>query len=100
MHRRTNIRTSNADFYSTIKLINKHKAAEILGISPSTLKKYRLDKNSTLLEGIHYYVLNSRTIRYNAVLLADWAVNRHNLQEHTKKIEAFLSNLQRYPYGR
>jgi hypothetical protein len=35
------------------RLVNKHEAAAILGVSPETLKKYRLQENSSLIEGIH-----------------------------------------------
>jgi hypothetical protein len=74
-------------------LVNKHKAAEILGISPETLKKYRLQENSTLIEGIHYHVWNRRVIRYNAALIADWGLNRTNPSAHQKAIESYLALL-------
>ncbi|MBL1174136.1 hypothetical protein [Pantanalinema sp. GBBB05] len=74
-------------------LVNKHQAARILGISPETLKKYRLAKGSTLVQGIHYYVWNSRVVRYNASLLADWGLNRHNPDAHQKAIELYLASL-------
>lgn len=74
-------------------LINKHKAAEILGISPETLKKYRLDKNSTLIQGIHYHVWNSRVVRYNAALIADWGLNRNDPLAHQQTIEVYLASL-------
>lgn len=76
-----------------IKLVNKHEAAKILGISPSTLKQYRLAQNSTLVEGIHYHVWNQRTIRYNPDLMADWAINRSNPKAHQQTIEKYLSSL-------
>lgn len=76
-----------------IKLVNKHEAAKILGISPSTLKQYRLAENSTLIEGIHYHVWNQRTIRYNPDLMADWAINRSNPKAHQQMIEKYLSSL-------
>jgi hypothetical protein len=75
------------------RLINKHDAAEILGISPETLKKYRLQEGSTLIEGIHYYVWNSRVIKYNALLLADWGLHRNNPEAHQKAVEAYLATL-------
>jgi hypothetical protein len=83
--------------------VNKHEASAVLGISPETLKKYRLQANSTLLEGIHYHVWNKRVIRYNPDLLADWGVNRNNPQAHQKAIEAYLRSLlsnQTTPRGR
>lgn len=76
-----------------VRLVNKHEAADILGISPETLKKYRLQKDSPLLKGIHYHVWNARVVRYNADLLADWAVHRNDPASHQKAIEAYLSSL-------
>ncbi len=73
--------------------VNKHKAAEILGVSPETLKKYRLQPDSTLIEGVHYHAWNQRVIRYNPTLLADWARNRNNPKAHQKTIEAYLASL-------
>lgn len=79
--------------YRSCRLVNKHEAADILGVSPETLKKYRLQKNSTLCKGIHYHVWNSRVIRYNPVLLADWGVHRHDPEAHRQAIEAYLASL-------
>ena len=73
-----------------VKLINKHEAAALLSISPATLKQYRLAKDSTLIEGIHYYRWNSRTIRYNAALIADWGLNRNDPSLHQRAIELYL----------
>ncbi len=81
------------DHWARIKLVDKHQAAAILAISPETLKKYRLQPNSTLIEGVHYFVWNARVIRYNAELLADWGMNRANPGAHQKAIEAFLASL-------
>ncbi len=76
-----------------LQLVNKHKAADLLGVSPETLKKYRLQKDSTLIEGIHYHVWNSRVVRYNAALLVDWGLNRNNPEAHQKTIAAYLAAL-------
>lgn len=74
-----------------INLVNKHEVAKILGISPSTLKHYRLAQGSTLIEGIHYHVWNQRTIRYNPDLMADWAINRSNPKAHQQTtLEIFI----------
>lgn len=72
-------------------LAKKHEAARILGISSEALKKYR--QQGKLIEGIHYYRWNSRTIRYNSVLLKDWAVNRDNPEALQRGIEVFLKSL-------
>ncbi|AFY67938.1 hypothetical protein [Geitlerinema sp. PCC 7407] len=76
-----------------LHLVDKHEAASLLGISAETLKKYRLQKGSTLIEGIHYHIWNSRVIRYNALLLADWGLHRNNPEAHRKAIEAYLATL-------
>lgn len=75
------------------KLVTKHEAAALLGISPETLKKYRLAEGSTLVEGVHYHTWNSRVIRYNAVLIADWGVNRNDPKAHQRAIEAYQASL-------
>jgi hypothetical protein len=75
------------------RLVNKHEAAAILGVSPETLKKYRLQENSPLIEGVHYHVWNSRTIRYNCELIADWGLNRINPEQHQRNVEAYLKLL-------
>ena len=76
-----------------VRLVNKHEAAAILGISTETLKRYRLQANSPLIKGVHYFVWNSRVVRYNPVLIADWGMNRDNPCAHQKAIEAFLASL-------
>ncbi len=74
-----------------MQLVNKHEAAAILGISPETLKKYRLQEGSTLIPDVHYHVWNSRTIRYNPALLADWGLNRNSPEAHRQTIEIYLA---------
>lgn len=75
------------------RLVDKHEAAALLGISPETLKKYRLRKDSTLVKGVHYHVWNRRVIRYNPVLLADWGIHRDNPAAHQRAIELYLASL-------
>lgn len=77
----------------SLNLVDKHAAAEHLGIRPGTLKKYRLQPNSTLIRGIHYHVFNSRLIRYNLDLLMDWWINRDNPSVHQRTIDMFLASL-------
>lgn len=74
-------------------LVDKHAAAALLGISPETLKKYRLQSGSTLIEGVHYHVWNSRTIRYNPDLIKDWGMHRNDPVAHQHAIEQHLSSL-------
>lgn len=79
--------------YDGLRLVNKYEAARILGVSPETLKKYRLQPDSPLIEGIHYHVWNARTIRYNPDLIADWGVNRTQPEQHQRAIEAYLASM-------
>lgn len=75
------------------RLVDKNEAAKILGISPDTLKRYRLQPDSTLIAGIHYHVWNSRTIRYNPALIADWGIHRNNPAAHQRAVDKYLSKL-------
>lgn len=84
---------SHSSAYQAFGLVNKHEAARILGVSPETLKKYRLQPDSSLIEGIHYHVWNPRTIRYNPNLIADWGLNRAHPEQHQKTIEAYIASL-------
>ena len=70
--------------------IDKKAAAEIVGISPYTLKVYR-KRHWTL--GIHYHYRNSRTIRYHEGLLRDWAANISDPQAHRRAIRVYLDSL-------
>ena len=69
----------------------KHQASALIGLSPETLKKYRLT-DKTLLEGIHWVKLNARTIRYNLTLLLDWMENRNDPVAHELAIEQYLKH--------
>lgn len=80
------------NFSDPTRFGTKHAAAKLLGLSSETLKKYRL-RDKILVEGIHWIKLNSRTIRYNLSLLADWLQNRHNPAAHQRAIEQYLSTL-------
>ncbi|MEP1229794.1 MAG: helix-turn-helix domain-containing protein [Litorimonas sp.] len=51
-------------------LVDTKKAAEILGISPNTLKKYRM------IGGGPEFLKFNRTVRYNIVDLQNWASRR------------------------
>ena len=70
--------------------INKHDAAQLLGISVHTLKNYRQQHWQL---GIHFQRLNSRTIRYHQPLLIDWLANRLSPATHQKAIEFYLASL-------
>jgi hypothetical protein len=87
-------RAKEQSMSSQLKLVDKYSAAAILGISPETLKKYRLKPDSPFIKGIHYHVFNSRVIRYNPVLLTDWVLNQNNPVAHQRTIEIYLASLE------
>lgn len=68
------------------------QAAKLIGLSPSCLKNYRLNKG-WLLEGIHWSYTNAgrRTILYNVELLLDWVATRTEPEQHLRTIEAYLA---------
>jgi hypothetical protein len=78
---------------SKINLGTKYDAAKILGVSPETLKRYRRQEEKGLVQGIHYFVLNQRVIRYNLDLIVDWAIHRDNPSAHQIAIDAYLQSL-------
>ncbi len=71
--------------------IRKDAAAQLIGYAPDTLKKLRA--NGVLREGIHWVRINSRSVRYNKVLLMDWVINRDDAQAHERAIEMFFMSL-------
>lgn len=72
---------------------DKHTTAAALSLSTSTLKHYRLAKDSTLIQGIHYYVINPRMIRYNITLMVHWLLHQNEPHEHQRAIEAYLAKM-------
>ena len=73
------------------QFMNKHHAAAQLNLSPSTLKRYRME--GIWIEGVHWVKLNSRCIRYNSELIKDWLRNRHDPLKHGQAIEAYRAKL-------
>lgn len=65
--------------------------ADAIGVSPHTLKRYRLQ--GSLIEGIHWIRINSRCVRYNHELVQDWVSNRHDPGSHLQAIELYRSTL-------
>ncbi len=70
--------------------VDKHAMAKVTGVSPHTLKRYRLQGH--LIEGIHWIRINSRCIRYNQELTQDWFSNRHDPSAHLQAIEVYLAS--------
>jgi tRNA(His) 5'-end guanylyltransferase len=73
------------------QFVNKQNAAAQLNLSPSTLKRYRME--GTWIEGVHWVKLNSRCIRYNLELIKDWLHNRHDPLKHEQAIEIYRAKL-------
>lgn len=71
--------------------IGKNEAAKLIGYAPSTLKKLRA--SGALREDIHWIRINSRSLRYNKILLLDWISNRNDLVAHERAVNAFLLSL-------
>ena len=69
------------------ELIDAHQAGELLGIHPKTVERYRI---AFWTEGIHFF-RQAREYRYNALLLADWAKNRHSPQTHQRAIDVWVN---------
>ncbi len=80
-------KVSNSKIYLWL---NKHRAAQLLDISVHTLKSYR---KLHWLEGIHFQYLNTRTIRYNSLLITDWMANISSPEAHQRAIQAYLASL-------
>ena len=72
--------------------------AAAIGLSPHTLKSYRL--KGILTEGIHWTRINTRCVRYNRELIQDWVCNRHAPSSHQKAIEQYLNSLSCNHKGR
>lgn len=74
-------------------LITKQEAARILGIHHTTLRSLRNKENSGIIEGLHWVKWNSRAIRYNRILIENYALNRTNLAEHQRFLEQYVKQL-------
>ena len=68
---------------TTDRAVDEKEAAQILGLSPITLRKMRsLGPQSTGLPDIPYYKYSARCVRYSVVDLAEWKA-RHRVQPET-----------------
>jgi hypothetical protein len=71
--------------------IDKHAAAQIVGRSPWTLKKWR--QNGVLKQGIHWVAPTPKSTLYNRDLLIDLVANFNTPEHHEIAIENFLAAL-------
>lgn len=72
------------------------EAEIITGFSRQQLKRIRLGiqpSKTPLIEGIHWSRSSVRNVRYNALLLADWAANRGNPTQHQMCVDRYLASL-------
>lgn len=82
-------RKYDLDYQQTAEFVDKWGASQLTGISPETLKKYRL--SGLLIEDIHWVRINSKALRYNARLLIDWLRNQGNPRAHQLVVENYLA---------
>lgn len=81
-------------------LVDKSRIREELGISPSTLKNWRLGRlhegrylEAKLTEGVHWVRMGKRKTLYNLELLRDFLHNQDNPDAHQRAITAYLASL-------
>jgi hypothetical protein len=74
-----------------MKLLPAQKMAFTIGMSPSTIARWR--KAGLLELGIHYFQINPTNILYHVELIQDWIANKHQPELHERAIENFLASL-------
>jgi hypothetical protein len=72
--------------------VDKHDAAKIVCKHWKTLDRWRVDPNSTLLEGLHWQHDGGEVV-YHAELLKDWYRHRGNPSAHQRTIDSFIASL-------
>jgi Putative excisionase (DUF1233) len=74
-----------------VHFVNKQALSQSIGISPHTMKRYRL--SGKWIEGIHWQRLNARHTLYNLALIEDWISNRSQPEQHQVAIDNYLKAL-------
>jgi hypothetical protein len=74
-------------------------ASRITQLTPSNLKKIRLEPNSPLVEGLHYKRVNSRTIVYCRALIEHWAAHRYEPIVHLNWCDRIAPLLEAHKSG-
>jgi hypothetical protein len=74
------------------QLIDKKTAVQRTGLSAATLKAYRSQLDSPLIEGVHYVRINSRTIHYRSPLIEHWANHRHDPDACLQKTKEYMEH--------
>ena len=80
------------DFQDLTRLGDKHTAAAMLDCGAGTLKNWRLDPESGLREGVHWFRPNRRVVRYRLGLLKHWFEHRHEPEVHRRLVEEYLAH--------
>ena len=83
------------------RLVSKRIVQEELGISPSSLKNWRLGRQlpsggvspPRLIEGVHWLRVGPRKILYNLELIRDFLYNQQSPAAHRQAIAAYLQSL-------
>ncbi len=69
-------------------LVDKYEIKRLISCkADSTLVRYR---KKYWDEGIHWFRVNCRTVRYNLELIKDWVTNRHDPAAHQRAIAQYL----------
>lgn len=72
--------------------IQKTEAAKLIGMSTEYLKKQKRLNN--LIQGVHYHQHGKTSpCVYNAELLQDWFIHRHDPDAHQIAIDNYLASL-------
>jgi hypothetical protein len=80
----------------TNQLVSKRVIQTEFGISPSTLKYWRLGRDGQppkLVEGVHWLRVGARKTLYNLELMRDFLHNQDNPDAHRLAITAYLESL-------
>lgn len=72
--------------------VQKAEAAKLIGMSTEFLKKQK--RLGNLIKGVHYHQYGwTAPCVYNAELLQDWFIHRHDPDAHNVAIDRYLATL-------
>ena len=77
-------------YFGTMKtLIDKNQVANMLGVKPATVYRYR--RQGIFLEDMHYVQINARVIRYYKEVIENWIIcGQSNPNEHMEFIHKYF----------
>ena len=70
---------------------NKHRAAKVSGLSPLTLRDWRL--SGRIQENIHWVRIAKTKVLYNIPLLGDFISNIGDSHAHHQAVDSYLASL-------